>query len=342
MRPCTATYSLLVCILVSYLPFRVHGQTVLAASSVHSANTQNSLTRLAASVALDTLVPPPDIEESRETSIEERRRLRREAYRAARSANPASSADTLPNNSGTEPPRELTVKERRELRRAAYRAKHGLSTASTPRDFVRGGEPNWAFYSQPTSLFQLDFPHLRFVAERSSPRGIHPTIMLGVHTTPRNNTDFGRNFGRARFGLRGLSGGTSMKYYLSDKSSRSPMYLSIGLNGGLAMLEHGLWAREEFQARVLRFNRVESRAYYWEIEAQHGFQYRTSAGFLLDLSYGLAAGIKYLDTDLANNAAEPNGEPMLVSPFWSEDVPLPYARLLLRVGIGYGKWSAPQ
>ncbi len=118
------------------------------------------------------------------------------------------------------------VLTRREERRAAYLA----------RDCVRTSKHTFAHMLYPSTLMRTNFPQIRYGVTYVSKGRWGASATLGLLTDPRwhpNATDE-LEFGKARFGLRGVNLGLDGRYYVSNLREHEAVFIALGVSGILA------------------------------------------------------------------------------------------------------------
>ena len=226
---------------------------------------------------------------------------------------------------------------RLELREQRYR-EYEEWLAAQPIRRPDGMSQAIKFY--PSKLMRVDFPSFLVGIERTYDGKYGAEATLGLLVSPSQlwSDGFGGfEAGSARFGLRGFTAGLEGRLYLAERYRAFPFYLGLEFSYSLAPLDMELWTDVDNGTFEQRRD-VPVNAQDISVAVTSGWQLRTASGLVVDMAPGLRFGIKGIYS--ANDAVQQAIDDRSWNLFNGRT---PYADLVLRVGLGKGRWvTAPR
>ena len=250
---------------------------------------------------------------------------------------PATGAEAAPADGPRAP---LTPDQRREelyraredrrARLEQLRRERELALAALP--VVRDREASWAALVYPTRLLEIDFPALTagVTYVRRGRVGVAGTVGLLTRPTWAAVS----RVPEARGPIRGLDIGGEFRYYTSPLYRRFPMYVGGGASYSVAPVRYRRLV-ETPERTYERFREADASGRRIRVNALIGWEFRSPAGFAVDLTTGLEFNGRGIFTDDAALAREIDND------FWNVNRANAYNPALtpvMRVGIGFGRW----
>jgi hypothetical protein len=207
---------------------------------------------------------------------------------------------------------------------------------------VRAGN-TIAYKLYPTALGQIDFPSIDFAVEKTFDGKFGLQGSFGFLTTPLSFwTNFRRDIGTPRYGLRGFSVGASGRYYVSHVKNRFPFYMELEADYSLAPLEMQFFIPNR-NGTFEQFIEAPVNGQQFYLGFLTGWELRTPEGFLVDLATGLRVGTKSI------TSSNPQIQESINRRFWNignfnggGNGRTPFVSIVTRIGIGYGHWIEPE
>ena len=194
----------------------------------------------------------------------------------------------------------------------------------------------------PTALGQIDFPSIKFAAEKTFNAKLGLQASFGILTTPLEIwSNFRRDIGTPRYGIRGFSIGSSGRIYVSNVKNRFPFYMEIEADYSLAPLEMEFFISNA-NGTFEQFVEAPVNGQQFYLGFLTGWELRTPEGLLVDLATGLRVGVKSIRSSNQQIQESINRRFFNIGNFnGNGNGRTPYVSIVTRIGLGYGHWIQP-